>query len=101
MLIVRPGELTVRRGATRLEMKRLLLRSAREAAGQCGGAKFRRGPGRIYVEGDFECLKRVLSKVFGVRSVSPAHVVTFREVGDIASAAAALWSNVVAGKNSP
>jgi len=98
ILIIRPGELTVKRGATRLEMERLLLRAAREAAGECGGARFRREPGRIYAEGAVECLKRALSRVFGVKSVSPAHVVTFREVGEIVSAAAALWSNVVAGK---
>ncbi|RFA96015.1 tRNA uracil 4-sulfurtransferase ThiI [Pyrobaculum aerophilum] len=98
VVIIRVGELTVKRGLTRAEMERLLLRAAREAAEECGGAKFEKEPGRIYAYGDVNCLKKALSKVFGVKSVSPARVITYQKITDIALEAADLWSGIVAGK---
>ncbi|MFN3803682.1 MAG: THUMP domain-containing protein [Pyrobaculum sp.] len=98
VLLVRLGELTVKRGYTRSEMERLLLRAAGEAAERCGEASFEREPGRLYVRGDVGCLKESLARVFGVRAVSPAHVITFRELTDIANAAVALWGEAVRGR---
>jgi len=98
LVLVRVGELTVKRGWTRMEMERLLLRAVREAAEECGGARVTREPGRVYAWGDVDCLKRVLSRVFGVKSVSPAHVVKFSTPAEIAEAAARLWGDVVRGR---
>lgn len=95
---MRVGELTVKRGWTRVEMERLLLRAAKEAAGECGGARFAREPGRIYAYGDVDCLKKALSRVFGVKSVSPAYVLQFKDLGEVAAAAAELWGGEVAGR---
>lgn len=98
LVLVRVGELTVKRGWTRMEMERLLLRAVREAAEECGGARVTREPGRVYAWGDVDCLKRVLSRVFGVKSVSPAHVVKFSTPAEIAEAAARLWGDMVRGR---
>jgi thiamine biosynthesis protein ThiI len=98
LVIVRFGELTVKRGYTRLEMERLLTRAAEEAARECGGAKFEKEPGRLYARGDVECLKRALSRVFGVKSVSPAHAAEFTELDDIAAQAKQIWGDLVAGR---
>jgi thiamine biosynthesis protein ThiI len=98
VVLVRVGELTVKRGWTRVEMERLLLRAAGEAAEECGGAKVVGEPGRVYAWGDVDCLKKALSRVFGVKSVSPAHVVKFSTTAEIAEAAARLWGDVVRGR---
>jgi thiamine biosynthesis protein ThiI len=98
VVLVRVGELTVKRGWTRVEMERLLLRAVREAAEECGGAKVVGEPGRVYAWGDVDCLKKALSRVFGVKSVSPAHVVKFSTTAEIAEAAARLWGDVVRGR---
>ncbi len=39
VVLVRVGELSVKRGRTRKEMERLLLSAMKEAAEECGGAK--------------------------------------------------------------
>ena len=90
VVLVRVGELSVKRGYTRKEMERLLLNAMKEAAGECGGAKFAWEPGRFYAWGDVECLKRVLSRVFGVKPVSPAYLVKFSNLDEVANAAARL-----------
>ena len=98
VVVVRPGEFTIKRGATRAEMEKLLLKAAREAAEECGGAKFEKEPGRIYARGDTQCLKKALARVFGVKSVSPAYVMKFEGVADIAREAARLWVGLAAGR---
>jgi thiamine biosynthesis protein ThiI len=98
VVILRVGELTVKRGATRARMERLLLRAAREAARECGGAEFEREPGRVYARGDVECLKRVLCRMFGVTSVSPARELTFQRLEEVVDAAVRHWSGLVAGR---
>lgn len=97
VVIIRPGELTVK-GGFRAEMERLLLKAAREAAGECGGAQFEREPGRFYAQGDVDCLKRVLARVFGVKSVSPAYRIQFAGIGDIVETAVRLWGDFVSGR---
>ncbi|MEM1598689.1 MAG: tRNA uracil 4-sulfurtransferase ThiI [Pyrobaculum sp.] len=98
LVLLRVGELTVKRGWTRVEMERLLLRAVREAAGECGGAKIEREPGRLYAYGDVKCLKKALSRVFGVKSVSPAFRLSFSSLGEIVDAARGLWAAAVAGR---
>ncbi|ABL88148.1 thiamine biosynthesis/tRNA modification protein ThiI [Pyrobaculum islandicum DSM 4184] len=98
VLIVRVGELTIKRGKTRVEMERLLLRAAKEAATECGNVRFVREPGRIYALGDIDCLRNKLSRVFGVKSVSPAYVIIFEKIEDIVDAALKLWGSAVAGR---
>ncbi|MEZ0319976.1 MAG: tRNA uracil 4-sulfurtransferase ThiI [Pyrobaculum sp.] len=98
LVLIRVGELTVKRGWTRVEMERLLLRAVREAAQECGGAKFEREPGRLYAYGDVECLKHVLSRVFGVKSLSPFFKLSFSSLGEIVEAARSLWAAAIAGR---
>jgi thiamine biosynthesis protein ThiI len=98
VVLVRVGELSVKRGWTRKEMERLLLSAMKEAADECGGAKIAWEPGRFYAWGDVECLKRVLSRVFGVKSVSPTYLVRFSNLDEVADAAARLWGDVVQGR---
>lgn len=101
LVIVRFGELTVKRGYTKVEMERLLMRAAGEAAEECGGARFEREPGRLYAWGDVERLKRALSRVFGAKSVSPAHVAEFSGLDDIAAYASRIWGAKRRGGGSP
>ncbi len=98
VVLVRVGELSVKRGWTRKEMERLLLSAMKEAAEECGGAKIAWEPGRFYAWGDVKCLKRVLSRVFGVKSVSPTYLVRFSNLDGVADAAARLWGDVVRGR---
>ncbi|MFZ8838835.1 MAG: hypothetical protein ACO2PM_07850 [Pyrobaculum sp.] len=44
VVLVRVGELSVKRGWTRKEMERLLLSAMKEAAEECGGAKMLGSP---------------------------------------------------------
>jgi thiamine biosynthesis protein ThiI len=97
VVLVRVGELSVKRGWTRKEMERLLLNAMKEAAEECGGAKFAWEPGRFYAWGDVDCLKRVLSRVFGVKSVSPTYLIRFSNLDVVAEAAARLWGDDGAG----
>ncbi|MFZ8840178.1 MAG: tRNA 4-thiouridine(8) synthase ThiI, partial [Pyrobaculum sp.] len=90
VVLVRVGELSVKREYTRKEMERLLLSAMKEAAEECGGAEIAWEPGRFYAWGDVECLKRVLSRVFGVKSVSPTYLVRFSNLDGVADAAARL-----------
>jgi thiamine biosynthesis protein ThiI len=98
VVLVRVGELSVKRGYTRKEMERLLLSAMKEAAEECGGAKFAWEPGRFYAWGDVDCLKRVLSRVFGVKSVSPAYLVRFNNLEEVVEVAARLWGDEVRGR---
>ncbi len=98
ILLVRVGELTVKRGWTRVEMERLLVKAIREAGGECGGVEIEKEPGRIYLRGDLDCLRQRVVRVFGVKSVSPTHVVNFRDLEELAEAAARLWSSAVSGR---
>lgn len=98
VLLIRLGELTVKSGKTRVEMEKLLIRAAREAAEECGGAKLAWEPGRFYAWGDVECLKKTISRIFGVKSVSPSVLIRFRDISQIADAAAELWGKEAAGR---
>ncbi|MEM4632468.1 MAG: tRNA uracil 4-sulfurtransferase ThiI [Pyrobaculum sp.] len=98
VLLIRLGELTVKSGKTRVEMEKLLLRAAREASGECGGAKLAWEPGRFYAWGDLDCLKKTLSHIFGIKSLSPSLMMRFENIQEVVQAAVAIWGGEVKGK---
>lgn len=98
VVLLRYSEVAIKRGRTRAEMERLLMRALRDAAGECGEVEIKSGPGRVYAYGDDECIKRRAAEVFGVKSLSSAVEFEFKEVSDIAAKAGELWSSLAAGK---
>nr|KJR73906.1 MAG: tRNA sulfurtransferase [Thermoproteus sp. AZ2] len=98
VVLIRYSEVAIKRGRARAEMERLLMRNIREAAKSCGEVKLRAEPGRIYAYGDDACIKAAASRVFGVKSLSPAVEVEFTSLEELASRAAELWSGLVAGR---
>lgn len=99
VVIVRYGELAIKRGSTRRKMEELLIRAIREATSECGTSTTRREPGRIFIysEND-ECVAARAARVFGVVSASPAHETTFNSLEELAKWAAGLWAKEVAGR---
>lgn len=81
-------------------MERTLISNLLYAAKQynCGETKVEKGQGRIYLYGNIECLKFSSSKVFGVKSVSPAEVMEFSTIDDIVNYAEKLWKDKIIGK---
>jgi thiamine biosynthesis protein ThiI len=98
VVLVRYSEVAIKRGSVRREMEALLVRSIREAAAGCGEVKFRLEPGRIFVYGDDQCVAKAASRVFGVKSVSPATEYSFADLEDLASKAASRWRDEVVGR---
>ncbi|MGC9169359.1 MAG: tRNA uracil 4-sulfurtransferase ThiI [Thermoproteus sp.] len=98
VVLVRYSEVAIKRGSTRREMEKLLVRAIREAAAGCGEVKFRLEPGRIFVYGDDGCVAKAAARVFGVKSTSPAAEYIFTDLADLASKVAARWRDIVAGR---
>ncbi|MEZ0248938.1 MAG: tRNA uracil 4-sulfurtransferase ThiI [Thermoproteus sp.] len=99
VVLIRYAEPAIKRGRTREEMEALLVRSIREAALKCGRLKFRLEPGRIYVYSDDDiCTARAASRVFGVRSASPAYELDFSDLDDLANKIAEIWRGQVVGR---
>lgn len=98
VVIVRYSEVAIKRGSTRREMEKLLVRSIKDAAANCGEVKFKLEPGRIFVYGDDTCVAKAAAKVFGVRSASAAAEYSFTDLDDLASKVAARWRDAVAGR---
>ncbi len=99
VVIIRYAELAIKRGKTRREMEALLIASVREAAANCGGLKFRVEPGRIFVYSNNDrCIAEAATRVFGVRSASPAVEDTFNSLEDLAARVAEHWRDLVGGR---
>jgi len=100
VVLVRYGEIAVKSPRTRRRMTKVLVDNIRSSLKRCGHAVVQSVPGRIIVRGltDVECGVKAVSKVFGVKSVSPAVEVVFESLEEIASTALELWRDVVSGR---
>lgn len=100
VLIVRYGELAVKSARTRRRMTRILVDNIERGLRRCGKVVVQSIPGRIIVRGlpDPECGVKAASRIFGVKSVSPAIEATFESLEDIVAIASKLWSEVVSGR---
>lgn len=99
VVIIRYAEMAIKRGRTRREMEALLIRSVRDATSKCGRLKFRTEPGRIFAYSDDDkCVAEAASKVFGVKSTSPAAEDVFSSLEDLAAKVAGRWREVVNGR---
>ncbi len=88
-IIVRYGELALKRGGTRLRFERRLISSMKAVLP--AEAKIKREWGRIFVlvdeENEVENALSKLSKVFGIVSVSPSVKTTFKSLPELSEAA--------------
>ncbi len=100
LLIVRYDEIGVKSNIVRKKLENLLIYNLRASANHfnCGEVKSEKDQGRIYLYGNVDCLKVSSSKVFGVRSVSPAEKIIFHSLDEIVNFAEKMWSNKVEGK---
>ncbi|PLJ77242.1 tRNA uracil 4-sulfurtransferase ThiI [Infirmifilum sp. SLHALR2] len=99
VVLVRPGELTVKGHETRKRFESLLVRNMEDALHSEGlQAEVRKGYGRFYVYGPPESFS-VLCRVFGVKSLSPAVEVEFRDIEDLISKGEEYFKEKVRGKS--
>ena len=100
LLIVRYDEIGVKSDIVRKKLEKLLIDNLKASASyfKCGEVKAEKGQGRIYLYGNIDCLKISSSKVFGVKSVSPAEKITFQNLNEIIDFAEKLWKNKIEGK---
>lgn len=102
VVIIRYSEIAVKGPATRARMESLLASNLLDALSECGcKGDVRVEPGRVLVwspRPDPDSVARAASRVFGVKSASPAASTTFTELDDLVEAALGWFSRRVAGK---
>jgi thiamine biosynthesis protein ThiI len=102
VLIVRYGEVTIKGLSTRSRMEKLLMRNIVVGLRSMGiETRVRRGQGRLFVEIPGDKIREsidLISRVFGVKSVSPAKVYGFSNLNDLVGIAVKEWSELVRGR---
>ncbi|MEM1873565.1 MAG: THUMP domain-containing protein [Acidilobaceae archaeon] len=101
LVIVRYGEIGVKGPATRRLMERLLVSALKEALERHGvRGVVERSEARVYIwdPSDVQRALYASSRVFGVKSVSPAHHITFSDLNDLVSKARDHFAERVKGK---
>lgn len=101
VVIVRYGEIGIKGAKTRRKMEELLasyIKRSLEIRGIKGLVSL--DGGRIYIwkPSDIQGAIRASLKVFGVKSVSPAHVIYFRSIGDLVAEASMVLREAAIGK---
>ncbi|MCI2415192.1 MAG: tRNA 4-thiouridine(8) synthase ThiI [Candidatus Aramenus sp.] len=101
VLIVRYSEVGIKGAPTRRKMERLLINNLLASAKRkgCGKVGVVHGEGRIFLYGNVDCLAKSSTKVFGVKSVSPAEELEFASLDQIAEKAEELWREEVKGRS--
>ncbi len=98
VILVRPGEYTVKSRGTRVWFDKLLARNLRDALRSEGfSGEVKRGWGRLYVYAEAGAAG-VLRRVFGVKSLSPALEVEYGGLEDLLEKAEEYFSGRVEGK---
>jgi len=98
VIVVRPGEYTVKSRGTRRWFDRLLARNLGEALRSEGyTGEVRREWGRLYVYAERDAVE-ALRRVFGVRSLSPALEVEYSGLEDLLVKAEKYFADKVAGR---
>ena len=102
VLIVRYGEVSIKGLSTRSRMEKLLAHNIVVGLRSMGiEARVKRGQGRLFVEIPDDKIREsidLISRVFGVKSVSPAKVYGFGNLNELASIAVKEWSELVRGR---
>ncbi|QOJ78294.1 tRNA 4-thiouridine(8) synthase ThiI [Infirmifilum lucidum] len=99
VILIRPGELTVKGHRARERFEKLLVRNIKDALSSEGiQAEVKRGFGRFYVYGPPESVN-VLRRVFGIRSMSIAAEVEFTSLEDLIAKSEEYFRDIVAGRN--
>ena len=102
IVIVRYSEVAIKGPGTRSRMERLLMRNIIVGLRSVGiNARVFRGQGRLFVELPGDRVREgidVISRVFGVKSLSPASVYEFRDLNDLVNIAVKEWGEVVRGR---
>jgi len=101
VVLVRLGEVTVKAKATRRRFERLLLRNMRDALSSegLGGFRIEREWGRIFVHAEDEArAAEVLTRVFGVKSVSVCREERYEGLEDLVAKASEYFADKVGGR---
>lgn len=99
VVLVRPGELTIKGKTTRKRFEQLLMQNMADALKTAGiVAELKRGYGRFYVYDSYEAVK-VLRKVFGIKSLSLAVEFEFKNLDDLLEKSEEFFREKVKGKS--
>ncbi|GAB6946721.1 tRNA 4-thiouridine(8) synthase ThiI [Vulcanisaeta sp. JCM 16161] len=102
LILVRYGEVAIKGVGTRSRMERLLMHNILSGLRGIGiSARVTRSQGRLFVEVPDDRVKEsveLISRVFGVKSLSPVRVYVFKELNDIVNAAVKEWSDLIRGR---
>ncbi|WP_243665541.1 tRNA uracil 4-sulfurtransferase ThiI [Vulcanisaeta sp. JCM 16159] len=102
LILVRYGEVAIKGVGTRSRMEGLLMHNILSGLRGIGiSAKAIRSQGRLFVEVPDDRVKEgidLISRVFGVKSLSPVRAYVFKELNDIVNAAVKEWSDLVRGR---
>ncbi|MGC9179728.1 MAG: tRNA uracil 4-sulfurtransferase ThiI [Vulcanisaeta sp.] len=102
LILVRYGEVAIKRSGTRSLMERLLMHHILSGLRSISiDARVTRSQGRLFVEVPDDKIKDsidVISRVFGVRSLSPVKAYEFKELNDIVNATVKEWSELIRGR---
>lgn len=103
-LLVRYSEIAVKGATTRSRMEKLLVRALYESLGASGvsGVKISREYGRVIVRGfkssDAHTVVRAATRVFGVKSASPAVEISYDGLRDLVEKASEFFRSRVNGR---
>ncbi|MGC8542719.1 MAG: tRNA uracil 4-sulfurtransferase ThiI [Vulcanisaeta sp.] len=102
ILIVRYGEVAIKGPSTRSRMERLLAHHINTGLRALGiDSRIERSQGRLFVEVSDDRAKEsvdLVSRVFGVKSVSPAKAYRFNNLNDLVNIAVKEWGGLVKGR---
>lgn len=102
LILVRYGEVAIKGAVTRSRMEGLLVHNILSGLRGVGvEGRVVRSQGRLFVEVPDDRVRDavdVVSRVFGVKSLSPVREYQFRELGDIVNAAVKEWGDVIRGR---
>ncbi len=102
LILVRYGEVAIKGAGTRSRMERLLMHNILSGLRGIGvNAKVIKSQGRLFVEVPDDKVREsvdVISRVFGVKSLSPVKAYVFKELNDIVNAAIKEWSDLIKGR---
>ncbi|WP_054843500.1 tRNA uracil 4-sulfurtransferase ThiI [Vulcanisaeta souniana] len=102
LILVRYGEVAIKGPGTRSMMEGLLMHNVLSGLRSIGvDARIARSQGRLFVEVPDDKVKggiNVISRVFGVKSLSPVKAYVFKDINDIVGVAVNEWRDLVRGR---
>ncbi len=102
LILVRYGEVAIKGPGTRSMMEGLLMHNILSGLRNIGiDARVARSQGRLFVEVPDDRVRDgidVISRVFGVKSLSPVKAYAFKDINDIVGVAVKEWGDLVRGR---